>query len=106
MLYGEDPKYRAGCFRDLVFRMETRFNAHGPSYWRVSAAAGHLEEAHDDLLAFTAFPYEGWRRCWNNNPQERLNREIRRRIDVVDTLPRRTAVIGLIGAMLADQHDE
>ncbi|GAP79892.1 MULTISPECIES: IS256 family transposase [Brachybacterium] len=68
--------------------------------------AAMLKDAEADLTAFAAFPIEHWRKIWSNNPIERVNREIKRRADVVQIFPSRDSATRLVGAVLQDQHEE
>ena len=91
-----DPDQVRAQFARVVDQLESQF----------PAAAELLTDAEADLLAFATFPVEHWRQIWSNNTQERLNREVRRRTDVVGIFPNRAALIRLAGAVLAEQNDE
>jgi len=65
-----------------------------------------MRDAHDDLLAFAGFPQAHWRKIWSTNPLERVNREVKRRTEVVGVFPNPAALLRLAGAVLVEIHDE
>jgi len=76
---------------------------HGP---RTHRTLGRRHAAKAEVLAFTSFPRAHWVKLWSTNPLERLNTEVKRRARVVGVFPNAASVIRLVGAVLADTHDE
>ena len=94
------PRGKAGLVQaqfDEVVAMLSR--SHPP-------VADLLDGARDDLLAFTGYPSAHWQQIWSTNPLERLNKEIKRRTNVVGTFPNPAALLRLTGHVLIEQHDE
>lgn len=69
-------------------------------------AAALMDTAKVEVLAFSAFPVEHWRKIWSTNPLERVNKDIKRRSRVVGIFPNEASAIRLVGAVLADLHDD
>jgi transposase-like protein len=91
-----DPDSMAATWDQVRDQLASRFAKIGPL----------MDDAKAEVLAFNAFPRAHWRKIWSTNPLERLNKEIKRRSRVVGIFPNEAAVIRLVGAVLADAHDE
>ena len=90
----------AAAVAEQFDRVTTRLDSQFPD------VAGAMRATREDLLAFSAFPLEHWRKLWSTNPLERLHREIKRRTDVVGVFPNDAAIDRLVTAVIVEQHDE
>jgi putative transposase len=112
-LVPKEAQQMVGATIRTVFAQPDSESAH--EQWRRVASFGNLsrkpsatlmDEAEEDVLSYATFPKEHWQKIWSNNPLERLNKEVKRRTEVVGIFSNEAAVIRLVGAVLNEQHDE
>lgn len=92
----EDRQAAGAAWRHVADQLRPRF----------PKLAGMLDETEHDVLAFMAFPRSHWPKLHSTNPLERLNKEIKRRANVVGIFPNEASITRLVGAILIEQNDE
>lgn len=109
------PKQRPAVIAMIktIFAQETAEAAH--QQWEQVAdalrekfpkLAGMMDASREDVLAYMAFPKDHWAQIASTNPLERVNKEIKRRSDVIGIFPNDAAVVRLVGALMLEQNDE
>ena len=73
---------------------------------RIRKLAELMDEAEADVIAFMSFPKQHWPKLHSTNPIERLNKEVKRRADVVGIFPNEESIKRLVGAVLLEQNGE
>ena len=109
------PKQRAAVAAMIrtIFAQETKAEAY--AQWdkvadtlrdRDDRLGALMDAAREDVLTYMDYPKEHWAQLASTNPLERLNKEIKRRADVVGIFPNDDAIIRLVGALMLEQSDE
>jgi transposase-like protein len=101
--FAQPNRQAAGQRSARLRQLQEVVRAMGP---RWPKAAQLVADAEEDILAYMAFPPEHWTRIYSTNPLERLNKEVKRRTNVVGVFPDEAAAVRLIGAVLMEQADE
>ena len=96
-----------------IFAQETKLEAE--KQWDIVADAlrekqpklgALMDSSRDDVLAYMSFPREHWAQIASTNPLERVNREVKRRSDVIGIFPNDSAIVRLVGALMLETNDE
>ena len=105
-LQSENLHHVCGRYQDQAAASRTWRHVADQLRARFPRLAGLLDNAEADVLAFMAFPRAHWPKLHSTNPIERLDKEVKRRADVVGIFPNEASIRRLVGAILLEQNDE